>query len=209
VNKTVCEDKGFTLIELLISLVMLSIILGALYSTFFLAHKAVNGLDESLLKLQESRLFLDSISREIDAALYSPGNRKSGFKAEDRDLYGKQTSRLTFTSFSPLRPGLSAITYYVGEQKGILTLYKKISDTFSSENEPKNETKDETNTAELMEGLESFSVEINDNGSWIKTWDTAETKRIPQEIRVTITVRIKDRQVSMYEIMRPRIGRSL
>jgi hypothetical protein len=184
---------------------MLSIILGALYSTFFLANKAVTGLDESLLKLQESRMFLDLISREIDAALYSPDNKNSVFKVEDRDVYGKQTSRLTFTSFSPMRPGLSAISYYVEEKNGILTLYKKTGDTFSSQNEPKKEPV----PAELIEGIEAFTVEVNQNGSMIKTWDTAETKNVPQEIRVTITVRIKDRQVSMYDSIKPRIGRSL
>jgi prepilin-type N-terminal cleavage/methylation domain-containing protein len=205
VKKAAYGNKGFTLIELLISLVMLSIILGALYSTFFLANKAVSGLDESLLKLQESRMFLDMISREIDAALYSPDNSNPGFKVEDRDVYGKQTSRLTFTSFSPMRPGLSAITYYVGEQNGILTLYKKIADTYSG----LNESKKEPLSAELIEGIEAFTVEVNQNGSLIKTWDTAETKNVPQEIRVTITVLIKDRQVSMYELIRPKIGRPL
>ncbi len=204
-NKLAYGNKGFTLIELLISLVMLSIILGALYSTFFLAHKAVTGLDESLLKLQESRMFLDIISREIDAALYSATSKNSVFKVEDRDVYGKQTSRLTFTSFSPTRPGLSAIAYYVGEQNGILTLYKMIGDTFR----PENEAKKETIPAELIEGLEAFTVEVNHNGKWIKTWDTAETKNVPQEIRVTITVRVKDRPVSMYELIRPRITKPL
>ncbi len=47
--------KGFTLIEMLLALALLSIVLGALYSTFFLSHRAMEGIDGGLVKLQECR----------------------------------------------------------------------------------------------------------------------------------------------------------
>lgn len=197
-------SKGFTLIELLISMVMLSIILGALYSTFFLSHRAVTGMDESLLKLQEMRMFLDTMSRELDS-LSGAENKNSVFKIEDRDIYGKHASRIKFTSFSPGRPGLSLITYYIEDRSGSRTLFKKTAGAYARDDDEKNDT----NTAGMIEGVEAFTVEVMSGKKWIKTWDTAETKNTPQEIRVTISAMIKDRPVSMYETIRPRIGKPL
>ncbi|MHB8881351.1 MAG: PulJ/GspJ family protein [Thermodesulfovibrionales bacterium] len=204
-KRMVSGRSGFTLIELLISLAMLSIILGALYSTFFLSHKAITGVDESLLKLQEMRMFLDTISREIDS-LPADMNKFSVLKIEDRDIYGKQASRINFTSFSPMRPGLSLITYYIEDRAGSKTLFKKTVSAYTKEKVESNET----NTAEMIEGIESFTIEVsNSDKTWLRTWDTAETKRTPLEIRVSISAMIKDRPVSMYETIRPRIGKPL
>ncbi len=59
---------------------------------------------------------------------------------------------------------------------------------------------------ELIEGLESFAVEVKDGIKWVKTWDTSETRQAPLEIRITITAKIKDRPVSFFDTVRPRIG---
>jgi general secretion pathway protein J len=192
---------GFTLIEVLMAFAILSIILGAVYSTFFLSHKAMEGLDESLVKLQECRGMMDTLSREGDAIFYSAANKNSIFKVEDRDLYGKQTSRLIFTAFSPLIPGLSTISYYVEEMDGKPMVLKKIHSAYrSGENQE---------GAEMIEGVEAFTVEARDKDKWVKTWDASEIKKIPEEIRVTITVLIKDRQVSLHETIKPKIGKTL
>jgi general secretion pathway protein J len=97
--------EGFTLIEVLLALVLLSVILGAIYSTFILSHKAMEGMDQSLVKLQECRMAIDAIRREIESISYTPGREKTVFRIEDRDLYGKQASRFSFQTFSPLLPG--------------------------------------------------------------------------------------------------------
>ena len=51
-KRTGKDEKGFTLLELLIAMVLFSIILAAIYGSFFLSYRAMTGLDESLLKLQ-------------------------------------------------------------------------------------------------------------------------------------------------------------
>jgi prepilin-type N-terminal cleavage/methylation domain-containing protein len=197
-ERTQVSERGFTLIELLVSMVLLSIVLGAVYSTFFLAHKALDGMDESILKLRECRMFMDTIVRETDSLL--EGQKYSAFKVEDRDIFGKETSRFTFTAFSPLVPGLSLISYYADQKDGKLVLYKKlVSVSSTKENDP----------VELMEGIGSFTVEVLDGDKWVKTWDVAATLRVPYEIRITLTVMIKDRPVSIYETVRPKIGKIL
>jgi len=199
VKKACINKKGFTLIELLIATALLSIILSAVYGAFFLSHKAMTGLDESLVRLQELRTTLDVMGRETESI--KTDSQNSLFKVEDRDFYGKQASRLTFTAFSPLSPGISLISYYVEEKEGVLTLFKKMDNAYKPNNDAKG--------VELIEGLESFAVEIKDGNKWVKTWDISETKRTPLEIRITITAKIKDRPVSFFDTVRPKIGRAM
>lgn len=209
------NSGGFTLLEVLLSLLLLTIVLGAIYSTFFLAQKAVTGIDDSLLKLQEGRALLDTLSRELDAAVYAPANKKSLLKLEDRDIYGKQTSRINFTALSPQRPGLSLITYQVEKHDNALVLYKKMGSPYkeNTETRPSDSRTPGTDLKqsadhffELIEGLESFTVEAKEGTSWVKTWDTAETRKIPLEMRVTLVFRVKDRLVTLFEVIKPKIG---
>lgn len=190
--------RGFTLLEVLLALVLLSVVLGALYSIFFLSHRALEGMDDTLVKMQECRMALDMMRRELDSLVYSMGNKYTRFKVEDRDLYGKQTSRLLFSSFSPLAPGLSSLAYYVEEQGGKKTLRKKRYSPYEKPGEGEG--------VELMEELEAFSVEVRDGGAWMRTWNAAENGRVPDEIRITMTVLVKDRRLFLSETVRPKIG---
>lgn len=200
-KKACIDKKGFTLIELLIATALLSIILGAAYGAFFASHKAMTGLDESLVRLQESRTALDVMGREIDSLKADSQNSLFKFKVEDRDFYGKQASRLTFTAFTPLSPGVSLISYYVEEKEGVLTLFKKMDNAYRPNPNAKG--------VELIEGLESFSVEINDGTKWVKTWDFSETNQAPLEIRLTITAKIRDTPVRFFDTVKPKIGKSI
>lgn len=175
--------KGFTLIEMLIAITITSIVIVALYSTFFLSRRAVDAVDDSLLRLQEARSVIDIIKREIESAIYDNSKTYTVFKLDDRDFYGRQASQLSFTSFSPLLPGLAKINYTLEENDGKLILNKKISSAFSKSDEKK--------SIELMEDVESFTVEARYNDKWLKTWDSALSKGKPEEIRVCVKIIIK------------------
>src|SRR5208337_4235385 len=60
--------SGFTLIEMLLAIALLSIVLVALYGTFFVSQKAIEGADDALVRLQEGRMAIDTIRRELDSA---------------------------------------------------------------------------------------------------------------------------------------------
>ena len=206
-SSRVTAEDGFTLLEIIVALGISVIVMTALYSAFFLSRKAVDAVDNSLLRLQESRALLDTMKREMESALYDPNKIANGkaytlFKLEDRDFYGKQASRVSFTSFSPLVAGLAKIDYFVEEDSGKLVLKKKIGSVFTQANEPK--------SVELMEDVESFTVEARYGDKWVKTWDSAESK-MPEEVRVFVKVSAKKGETpfTAYDVARPKYGKPL
>ncbi len=196
------NKRGFTLIEVLIATTILSVVLAAIYSTFFLSHRAMEGMDEHMLKIQESRKALDILRRELDSVYFDSGDKYTSFKIEDRDIYGKQATQLTFTTFSTLRPGLSRISYYIEEKDGKLNLFKKIESPYFNEN-----NREETQGVDIIENIEAFAIEAIYNDNWVKTWDTEIIQGLPEKLRISLTIKIKGRDVILSDMSRPRIGR--
>jgi prepilin-type N-terminal cleavage/methylation domain-containing protein len=190
---------GFTLVEVLISVAILSIVLAAIYSTFFLAHKAIEGMDESMVKLQESRRALDILKCELDSA-YVTSDENTFFKMSDRDIFGKGASQLAFTTFSTLRPGLSRISYYVEEKGGKLNLFKKVESPYAT---------GETRGFAIIDDLSGFTLEAKYNDTWVRTWDTGINRSRPPEIRISLSMAIKGKQVTLSDISTPKIGGSI
>ncbi|MBF0560136.1 MAG: prepilin-type N-terminal cleavage/methylation domain-containing protein [Nitrospirae bacterium] len=195
------RDSGFTLIELMLAMVLLTIVLGAVYSSFFVSEKALNGLDESLLKMQECRKAIDILGRETESIFYNISDKNCIVRVDDRDFYGKQASRFSFTAYSPMVQGLAAISYYVEEKDGKLTLYKKIRSYLKPD--------DSSPGVEIIEGVDSFMVEALSNAKWTKTWDASATATVPDQVRITITILTRDRPVTLYETVTPMIGKNL
>jgi len=205
------RKSGFTLLEVLLSIALVAVVITVLYSTFFLSRRAIDAVDDSLVRLQECRSALDLMRREMESAYLRDGDEKHTlFKIEDRDFFGSQTSQVTFTSFTPQAAGLAKITYRIDEGEGQLMLTKKIVSPFSRTEEPQ--------AVPLIEDVESFTVEVRFNDRWVRTWDTAVTKKTPQEIRISLGVPLKRRgglsgdarQAAGYrlaETVQPRRGR--
>jgi general secretion pathway protein J len=202
-------SKGFTLLEILIAIAIMSMVLVALYSTFYMAHRALFGVDKSLVKLQESRAFIDVLKREIESVLYSKDKSYCIFKIDDRDFYGRQVSSLTMTSSSPLINGLAKINYAVEERDGILVMTKSMASAFSKSTE--------SNRVDLMEDIESFDIQAKYQDKWVKTWDSSLTKSVPEEVKITVIVRMKNREgdtqsatpFSMFESAKLKLGSSI
>lgn len=201
---------GFTLIEILVALTIVSVVIAALYSTFFLSHRAMDAIDESLVKLQESRTVLDTMKREIESAFYLKDKTYTVFKLDDRDFYGKQASQLHFTSFSSLMPGLSRISYIVEQNEGRMVLIKKIASAY---------TKSSGSGVELIEDIEAFTVEARHSNKWVKTWDSDLSNNIPDEIKISLVIVTKKQNDSasdhgsptlftVSDIIRPKIGKT-
>ncbi|GAB4389215.1 MAG: type II secretion system protein GspJ [Thermodesulfovibrionales bacterium] len=184
---------GFTLLEVLIAFAILSVILAALYSTFFLAHRAVEGLDSSLLRMHELRSAFDMMQREMEAAL--PGGEHP-VVVRDRDIFGRQASQVTLTTAASTAPGAVTVSYYVEEAEGGgLVLLKRLDPAYG-------EARAGGMEAPVLEDIEGFTVEVLRGTAWARTWDGG----LPEEMRVTLTIRIKDKEFSMSETIRPKVG---
>ena len=194
------HSHGFTLIEILIATAILSVVLVAIYSTFSLGYRAIEGMDESMMKLQETRKAIDILRRELDAACYDAGEDRTFLKIIDRDVYGKPAVQLSFTTFSTLRPGLSKIFYYIEEHDRKLTLFKKLESPFHE---------GDTEGVDIIEDMEGFTIEAKYDDQWVKTWDTEINKQMPDEIRISMAVMVRGQKVTLSDVSRPRYGRSL
>jgi general secretion pathway protein J len=197
-NKKYQSQEGLTLIEILIAVAILSIILTALYSTFLLSHKAIEGMDESMLKLQESRRAIDILKRELDSAYYDIDKKDTILKIQDKDFYGKQATQLIFTTFSTLRPGLSRISYYIEDKDKHLNLFKKIESPYSELN---------TEGDDIIDDIENFTVEAKYHDTWVKTWDTDINKKLPDAIRISLTVMIRGKKTTIFDVSLPKRGK--
>ena len=209
VGRLSASIRGFTLLEILITIAIMSILLVALYSTYLLAHKALFDVDKSLVKLQEVRAFADILKREIESTLYSQANSYCIFKMDDRDFYGKQASSLTMTTSSPLIKGLAKINYIIEERDGVLIITKSMTSAFAQVTEE--------NRVDLLEDIESFTLQAKYQDAWVKTWDSSLSKSVPDEVKITLTMRMTDREkesrsaasFSIFETAKLRVGSTL
>lgn len=200
-GKTDKNYSGFTLIEVLISLTLLTIILGVVYSSFFSVQRAVDRFDKISLKYHEARTALDIMRREIEGAIVkNPRTEdektiKAGFVIKDRDVLGKNTSSMDLTSFSFRGSNLNAVSYFVKGTEGRLDLLK----TEGPAAFPSKKYK-----VEIIEGIESFTVETQFNKKWVKTWDTANTGQLPESVRISIEFDDNGKLVKLTEYAKPR-----
>ncbi|MBF0565654.1 MAG: prepilin-type N-terminal cleavage/methylation domain-containing protein [Nitrospirae bacterium] len=107
--------RGFTLLEVLVAVVLFSVISLVLYNSFSLSDRAIRSVDGYVERLQEGRETLDALRREIESSFFTANKDLGRFKAIDRDVAGRQTSALVFTTFAAGGPGYGVVVYYVDE----------------------------------------------------------------------------------------------
>ena len=64
-------------------------------------------------------------------------------------------------------------------------------------------------TTDMIEGIESFTVETLYNNKWVSTWDTDSTGALPEVVRVGIEFDDNGTMVKLTEYARLRIGKQL
>ncbi|RJQ50360.1 MAG: prepilin-type N-terminal cleavage/methylation domain-containing protein [Nitrospiraceae bacterium] len=204
--------KGFTLLEVLISLTLLTIVLGAVYSSFFSAQRAFERFNTVSLKYHEARTALDIMRREIEAAILEDSDsgdqnvqkkdiiNSTEFVMKDRDVMGKNSSELALTSLSFKGNAVTTSSYYTEEKDGKMNLIKKEAPLGSQS---------AGYTMEMIDGIEGFTVETFFNARWVKTWDTKNTGSLPEVVRIGIEFDDNGKKVRLVEYARPRIGKKL
>jgi general secretion pathway protein J len=202
------RNSGFTLLEVLIALVLLVIVCGTLYGTYFSLMRGRDQATAEMDNYRELRTTLDQIRRELSAALYNKQSTRDELKlhfvVEDRDYFGKPASTLAFDYIAPprsdsLRASDQAdVRYQVKEADRKLSLTREARDRYASSKPVPYPQMDE---------LEGFLVECYDGAKWVKTWDTAlNFSGLPKAVRVTISVMEGGKTVGFATVATPRAG---
>jgi len=189
--------NGFTLIEVLISLTLLTIILGAIYSSFFVVNRAFDRFDSVSTKYHKARMALDIMRREVEASIFK-NEKWTSFVIKDRDRFGRTISEIDFASISLSNNMPVRIVYLVDENEGVLRLLKRET--------PMMQTSDGF-TVELIEDIRGFTVETLFGDKWVKTWDTEITNKLPDVLRITIEFSDGGKEVSLTEYARLMTGK--
>lgn len=116
----------------------------------------------------------------------------------DRDVYGSQASELELTTHYSHMGAPARVGYFVREKEDGLALIKSVRPAALEDVRPVE--------AEAVERIISFSLEARRDGDWRKTW---QETAFPDEVKITLTVPLKDRELTLIEVVRPRIGRQL
>jgi prepilin-type N-terminal cleavage/methylation domain-containing protein len=198
------KSNGFTLIEVLISITLLTVVLGAVYSSFFLVHKAVKRFDDVTLKYQEARTILDMMKREIEGSYLTSQSKditknKTIFLAKDRDIFDKKASELYLTTSSSRDGNISIVSYMAEERDKNLTLIKMEAPAVTVST-----LLSKIHKVELMENINGFSVETIYNDKWVRTWDSSQTNGLPEIVKIIIEFDDNGKNVQLTEYARPR-----
>ena len=71
------------------------------------------------------------------------------------------------------------------------------------------QTQEKREGFELIENLDAFSIEAKYQDEWVKTWDTDINKNTPEEIRINLAFRLKDRTITLSDTAKPRIKKPI
>ena len=193
---------GFTLLELLVALALLVIIAAAVYGSYFTVIRGRDSATAGMESLRETAATLAQLRREFSSALYRREDKRLFFVVEDRDQFGKPASNLTFTTLGMTRSGdspssdLREVSYRPREKEGRLLLARSEKELFF---------KIEPQQYPQMEELEGFLVECDDNGKWVRSWDTTLNGKLPDAVRITLTVKEGEKTLSYRAFIRPRL----
>ncbi|MBT1074106.1 GspJ family type II secretion system protein [Geobacter grbiciae] len=201
-TRTERGNGGFTLLEVLVAMLLLVIIAGALYSSYFTVLRARERAEEGGEQRRELRGTLDLLRREIDGAFYRTSDKRLRFVVNDRDIFGKPASTLELVTVAPPsaeeRPAsdLVLVKYEVKEKEKRLSLNREATDLFGSM---------KPIPYPQMDEIEGFLVECYDSGKWVRTWNTELSPKLPEQVRITLTVRDGEKTADYSVTAKPRL----
>lgn len=193
--------RGFTLLEILIALALLGVLAGALYGTYFSLIKGRESATEGMEARRELRATLDLLRCELNSAFYRRADKKLHFSVEDRDIFGKPASVLSFTALAgpekgPVVSDQVDLTYEILEREKKMVLSRQAKDLYHA---------GEAARYPQMESIEGFLVECLNGDKWVRSWDTAINNGLPKAVRITITVADGEKTAGYAVLAAPRM----
>jgi general secretion pathway protein J len=189
---------------LLIALVLLVLLSGALYGTFFSVLRGSDAARERTEQIRDVRVTLDMLRRELSSAYFDKNNLRLRFVVEDRDVFGKPASTLDFTAFTVPRHGSVASSdvmearYEPVEKEGNKIILSRRTREIFLDVKPV--------SYPLTGQIDGFLVECYDGTSWVKSWDTKLNGKLPKAVRITVLLPGRDKSVPFTAVVVPRVG---
>ena len=201
------RPAGFTFIELIIAMMLLSVVMTLIYTSFGQVSNNVRSLSREMSERQELRLLVKLISDELQAANYYQEFAKlndglSGIQAEVEPLDQAEYTKIQFHSSTPTRfyrnvpreadPQMHEIAYWVqlGEDRTTTQLVRR--EDFYLDDDMSEGGVEVT----MAEEVDEFLIEFVAPGAagratetWVSNWDSTERTaqdRMPAALRITI-----------------------
>lgn len=207
---TARNQAGMTLIEVLIAMAMVSFMLVMAWSTTSSVSEAQKYFQDVQERNHEIRVALNRMARDISSA-YISGNEDTNFDNRRTLFLGKEDTPVDELRFSSL--GHVSLWANANESEQALISYHAVRDRDdgSRTNLVRRESRRlsnepwESEPAEadlLLRNVERVAFEYFDprDNEWQDGWNTtatdAEGDRLPERVRITVTVRLGEREVT-------------
>jgi general secretion pathway protein J len=207
---TARNQAGMTLIEVLIAMAMVSFMLVMAWSTTSSVSEAQKYFQDVQERNHEIRVALNRMARDISSA-YISGNEDTNFDNRRTLFLGKEDTPVDELRFSSL--GHVSLWANANESEQALISYHAVRDRDdgSRTNLVRRESRRlsnepwESEPAEadlLLRNVERVAFEYFDprDNEWQDGWNSTQTDaegdRLPERVRITVTVRLGEREVT-------------
>lgn len=203
------SQAGMTLIEVLIALAMVSFMLVMAWSTTSSVAEAQRFFEDVQERNHEIRVAMSRMAKDLSSA-YISNNEDTSLDNRRTLLVGKETTPVDELRFSSL--GHMTLWANANESEQTLISYHAVRDREDSgkthlvrresrrlSNEPWESEPAEVDL--LLRDVERVAFEYFDprDNEWQDSWDStgadAENKRLPERVRITVTVKNGEREV--------------
>jgi general secretion pathway protein J len=185
---------GFTLLEILIALAILAIVLTVLFKTFQSTLGAIAAVDEETEVYRMARISMDLIGTDVRSTYWREDEPRTGFTGTDQGDGEAASDTLEFAAL--VNQTLAATG---GEGVALATVGYRLEPA-TDENaafEPGAETlfylmrdvaggTGASERADVGERVVSFNLRYFQEGTWHDSWDSAESKKIPEAVEVEL-----------------------
>ncbi len=194
-NTSLCNSKGFSLIEILVAVSLSSIMLVMIYSTYKAVVKSITQSTGVSEFYENINLAVSKIDRDITNLYYTKNNKNIAFIG---DVKGT-ASVLNFVTINHQKLNIAGnlkrsnpvsdikeVGYFLKDDPkatSVFLLMRREQAHYDKEPEEGGEENI------LLENLTSLKFEYKKNNDWSERWDSRNTKKLPQAIRTTITLK--------------------
>lgn len=193
--RNACADAaGFTVIEVMVAMVIGSIMLLMLYSAYSSTISHVSFATEYAEYYETLNLAIEKINTDISNCYFNRENKKLAFigtmEGDRSKLNFVTVDHHEFTMIGSVNKptpltDIHEVGYYLAESRynGEYNLMKREEVNYDDKPE-------EGGTENLiLEGVTELKFEFKLRNDWTTSWDSRESNRVPDAVRVTLKVR--------------------